>query len=374
MDKLRCSVQDLLVSSQKTGAVALVSLIASGQICLAATSTSTDPSTQASQQASTTTQVPAAAADADADAVVSTTLETSANQDELVTTDDVPLARKQVDSYPDNPEAHFILAVALTRTSHVEEALQEVRLSRKLAQSKGGAEYFNQLIATYEKMLTYTPNENRVRYSLSWAYYMKAYLLAQQSEKLTRDKATWAMVQTLQAAKVPVNEIQQAAMQVQSGRMDPEVVLANLKAGRPLVDTSKNKQINIDNVGKTLAAQAGIANVPTAIKPIQGALDKADPSMAPEIKKYFDSALKQLDEIIAQQPNDIWARVYRAHLKAEYTGNLEEAMNTWRQCQKMAADNPAPYFFLGEGYLKQGNLKESVNNISKAVALRALGK
>lgn len=366
MDKLRCSVQDLL-GFQKTGAIALATVIglASAQICIAQeTSNSATPATPAQ----------AAPADPDADAVVSTTLETSANQDELVTTDDVPLARKQVETYPDNPEAHFILAVALTRTSHVEEALQEVRLSRKLAQSKGGAEYFNQLIATYEKMLTYAPNENRVRYSLSWAYYMKAYLLAQQSEKLTRDKATWAMVQQLQAAKVPVNEIQQAAMQVQSGRMDPDVVLANLKAGRPLVDQSKNKQINIDNVGKALAAQAGISNVPTAIKPIQGALDKADPSMAPEIKKYFESALKQLDEIIAQQPNDIWARVYRAHLKAEYTGNLEEAMNTWRQCQKMAADNPAPYFFLGEGYLKQGNLKESVNNISKAVALRALGK
>lgn len=361
MGKLYCSVQDLLVSSQKAGAIALVSLIASGQICLAGNETSTEANT-------------AATTDADASAVVSTTLESSTKADELVTTDDVPLARKQVDTYPDNPEAHFILAVALTRTSQVEEALTEVRKSRKLASTQGGAQYFDNLIATYEKMLTYSPNENRVRYSLSWAYYMKAYLLAQQSEQVTRDKATWAMVQALQAANVPVNEIQRAAMQVQSGRMDPDVVLANLKAGRPLVDTSKNKQILIDQAARGLAAQAGITNVPAAIKPIQGALEKADPSMAPQIKKYFENALKQLDEIIAQQPNDIWARVYRAHLKAEYTGNLDEAMNTWRQCQKMAADNPAPYFFLGEGYLKQGNLKESVNNISKAVALRAIGK
>ncbi len=373
MGNLRCSVQDLLVSSKKASAFALMSLIASVQICLAANETNNaadaaKPADQTQPAATATTT------DADDSAVVSTTLESSTKADELVTTDDVPLARKQVDTYPDNPEAHFILAVALTRTSQVEEALKEVRLSRKLASTQGGAEYFDKLIATYEKMLTYAPNENRVRYSLSWAYYMKAYLLAQQSEKLTRDKNTWAMVQQLQAAKVPVYEIQQAAMQVQSGRMDPDVVLANLKAGRPLVDQSKNKQIVIDQIGKSLAAQAGITNVPNSIKPIQGALDKADPSMAPQIKKYFESALKQLDEIVAQQPNDIWARVYRAHLKAEYTGNLDEAMATWRQCQKMAADNPAPYFFLGEGYLKQGNLKESVNNISRAVALRALGK
>jgi cytochrome c-type biogenesis protein CcmH/NrfG len=33
-------------------------------------------------------------------------------------------------------------------------------------------------------------------------------------------------------------------------------------------------------------------------------------------------------------------------------------------------NNPAPYFFLGEGFLKQGNLKECLRNVSKAIALR----
>ena len=80
------------------------------------------------------------------------------------------------------------------------------------------------------------------------------------------------------------------------------------------------------------------------------------------------------DDLLARNPGDIWAKVYQAFLKAEYTGNLEEAMVTWRTCQTLTPDNPAPYFFLGEGYLKQGNLKECVNNISKAIALRAVGK
>ena len=105
------------------------------------------------------------------------------DSDGLVTTEDVELAKKQVASYPDNPEAHFILAVALTRTSYVEEALQEVRRARRLAQSQGGAQYFDKMIDADEKMLTFSPKENRVRYSLAWAYYMKAYLLAQEFRK-----------------------------------------------------------------------------------------------------------------------------------------------------------------------------------------------
>src|SRR5262249_14548446 len=50
--------------------------------------------------------------------------------EDLVPTDDVDLATRQVEAYPDSPEASFILAVALTRTSRVEDALREVRRAR----------------------------------------------------------------------------------------------------------------------------------------------------------------------------------------------------------------------------------------------------
>src|SRR5580698_6460323 len=46
--------------------------------------------------------------------------------EDITATYDVALARQQVAAYPASPEASFVLAVALTRTSMVEEALQEV--------------------------------------------------------------------------------------------------------------------------------------------------------------------------------------------------------------------------------------------------------
>ena len=107
---------------------------------------------------------------------------------DLVPTDDIELAKKQAEAYPDSPEAAFIYAVALTRTSQVEVALQEVKTARKLAEAKGGATYFDKMIATYEEMLKNYPKENRVRYGLAWAYYMKAYLLANYSRKVAKWK------------------------------------------------------------------------------------------------------------------------------------------------------------------------------------------
>jgi tetratricopeptide (TPR) repeat protein len=248
------------------------------------------------------------------------------DSEDLVPTDDVDLARRQVAAYPDSPEAAFILAVALTRTSHVEEAIKEVQRARRLADKLGGPLYFDKMIGTYEEMLKSYPDDNRVRYGLAWAYYMKAYALASYSRKVARTAA----------AK------QQSAPPTR-GPNQWEVAAAT--GATPLNE----------------------------LPHIKGALEKADATAVPEIRKYYESALAKLDELLVQQPDDIWAKVYRAFLNAEYTGNLDEAMGTWRACQAQAPTNPAPYFFLGEGYLRQGNLKECLNHISKAIALRALG-
>jgi hypothetical protein len=97
--------------------------------------------------------------------------------EDIVATYDVDLAREQVKAYPDSPEASFVLAVALTRTCMVEQALHEVRRARKLAENKGGPAYFDHMISEYEEMLKSYPNDNKVRYGLAWAYYMKAYVL-----------------------------------------------------------------------------------------------------------------------------------------------------------------------------------------------------
>jgi tetratricopeptide (TPR) repeat protein len=76
---------------------------------------------------------------------------------------------------------------------------------------------------------------------------------------------------------------------------------------------------------------------------------------------------------LARQPDDVWARVYRAHLQAESSGNIDQAIVEWQKVKEASPLNPAAYFFLGEGYLKKGNLKESLTNVSKAIALRATG-
>src|SRR5277367_4502097 len=108
------------------------------------------------------------------------------NTEDIVATYDVALAKEQVAAYPDSPEASFVLAVALTRTSMVEEALQEVRRARRLAEKQGGPTYFDHMISEYEEMLKSYPKDNRVRYGLAWAYYMKAYVLARYGKKVEK--------------------------------------------------------------------------------------------------------------------------------------------------------------------------------------------
>lgn len=265
--------------------------------------------------------------------------------EDLQPTDDADLAKKQLDAYPDNPEAAFILAVALTRTSRVEDALKEVRHARQLAEAKGGAQYFDKMIGTYEKMLAYCPDENRVRYTLAWAYYMKAYLLMQDAKRAARDAAPVAAQPAPPAPEKGKNV--NAAMA--SGLLN---VLSPQLAG------------NLPTSGKVSSTQ---------LPRLKGALEQTPPSAVPQVKHYYEAALKNLDDLLAKKPDDIWARVYRAHLNAEYTGDLAAAMTVWKDCEKMAPQNPAPYFFLGTGYLKEGDLKESISNISRAIALRALG-
>jgi predicted Zn-dependent protease len=96
------------------------------------------------------------------------------------------------------------------------------------------------------------------------------------------------------------------------------------------------------------------------------------PQLVPQVKAYYECALNKLDELLAREPNDIWAKSYRAFLYTEYTGDLQRSIEAWKSCLTLAPNNPAAYFFLGESYLQQGNLKECLRNISKAVALRAL--
>lgn len=376
-------------------------------------------------------------------------------------TNDAKVAKEQVANFPDSPEAHFVLAVALTRTSQVEEALKEVRNARKLSNQKGGAVYFDQMIQEYEKMLANYPEDNEVRYHLAWAYYMKAYVLARYSkgntpaapQAVAAQQAATAAV----AAKTDAKTDKVAAAKSDSAKTDKNIdTKADVKAdtvktdaektaaapgdqtGAP-VDPEKAKNWHADWVSQNtvlskeeLADQTdetastikkddkvaaktedkGYTNLgeepeekkvftPPAVAPanatpnggnnnfwsnplgslsnlgpitgMEYAKANASPEVIPQIKAYYRRSLKKLDEVLEREPNDIHAKLYRAHLNAEYSGDIDSAMKVWETCRDAAPNNPAPYFFLGEGYLKKGDLKNCLTNVSKAIALRGIG-
>ncbi|MBP7863722.1 hypothetical protein KA183_18705 [bacterium] len=258
-------------------------------------------------------------------------IELGTDTEDIKITSDIALAREQVVQYPASAEAHFVLAVALTRTSKVEEAMSEINSARRLSQMQGGAKYFQDMINEYEKMLERTPEDNRIRYQLAWAYYMKAYLLTEYSKSKYGWQPDWVK-------------------QVIQEEGDKSHSSLKVEAGEEKVDSNSS-----------------------VLKPMERVTLKAAPEALSVIKLYYQKALGKLNEILAADPNDIWTQIHRAHLQAEYTGDLDSAMSVWQSCCEKDPNNPAPYFFLGEGYLKKGNLKESLRLISKATALRALG-
>lgn len=298
-------------------------------------------------------------------------------------TDDVNLAREQALHFPDNAEASFILAVALTRTSRVEEALQEVRRARRLAQAAGGPAYFDKMIKSYEEMLQ-SVDDPRVRYSLAWAYYMKAYLLAQDSRRAQMNPvpsilpaaaaaapaATPAPAVTApptatpavaQPAVVPQNTAvpNTVSAKAEKKKIDPTLAIGLLNSLNPGIAAKMTS-----DGGKIPAAQ--LPSIPTAIQ-------KAAPAAVPQIHQYYAEALKNLDAVLAKKPDDVWALLYRWHLYAEDTGNLREAMRAWKEAEHRFPNNPGVHLFLAEGYVKEGNLKEGVVHASKAVFLRGMG-
>ncbi len=273
--------------------------------------------------------------------------------EDIVCTNDLALARKQREAYPDSAEASFIYAVALSRTSQVETALQEVRRARKLAEKDGGPAYFDQMIQSYEKMLTYYPEDNQVRYHLAWAYYMKAYLLAKYSGQAAGQNPKYA--EWIAQAKKPA---------------DPSPSSPNSKDS---TDTS-TIAAKPETSEKVLAQPAALpSQVLGNLTQIRKDMSQVSPDAVPQVKRYYELALAKLDDLLARQPDDVWARVYRAHLQAESSGNIDQAIVEWQKVKEASPLNPAAYFFLGEGYLKKGNLKESLTNVSKAIALRATG-
>jgi len=103
----------------------------------------------------------------------------SITQEVYALSNNVELAEAQVQVTPNDPEAHFLLAVAYSRTPYVEKALEELERSRRLARkSPEGFAMFDRKIAEYERMQLKSPDDPLILYRLGFGYYMRGYAVA----------------------------------------------------------------------------------------------------------------------------------------------------------------------------------------------------
>jgi len=259
----------------------------------------------------------------------------TAGTEVLSLTCDLSLAAKQAADNPTSPEAAFIHAVALTRSTKVEEALQEARRARRLARETGDPDYFNRAVKEYELSLAHEPENICVRYSLAWAYYMQAYLLC---ERVRKEEAA--------ANPVPVQP-------------------------------RKNKK----GLGGLLAGAAIVGSVLVGEKPpaeflpkIPSALQGAPAWLIPNIKSYYQKSLVELDEVVKRDPNNAWALAYRTHLGEEYDGNAAAALQKLKSLKQRFPDNPAVAFFFADASMRNGDIASGAGSLGQALKMRLEGK
>ena len=234
--------------------------------------------------------------------------------EDIALTDDLNIARAQVTKYPENPEAHFNLAIALSRTSLVEGAIKELRKTKKLIRKPENAEIIDKKINEYNLFLRNNPTANNVRYRLAFSHYLKAYLISKDLKKMEKEE--------------------------------------NLKT--PKTKNSLSTKTNLLDKQSFLSIDKKYNN-------------------NPEIGKNLKLSIEYFKELLKLDPNDSWAKTYYAFILAEQLGEIDKARELWKEVLKQAPNNPAPYFFLGELHIKEGNLKEGLVEISEALLLRAAG-
>jgi len=233
-------------------------------------------------------------------------------EEDISLTDDLNIAKAQVAKYPENPEAHFNLAVALSRTSAVEDAIKELRRTKKLIRKPENAGVMDKKISEFKEILSNNPEANNIRYRLAFGHYLKAYLKSKEIEK-------------------------------------------ELKA-------KENK----DNADKSKSKDPIKLNLFSSQK-----LDLHNKN--PEIKENLEQSIYYFKDLLKSNPEDNWAKIYYGFILAEQLGEFKQAKELWSEVLKNDPNNPAPYFFLGELHIKEGNLKQGITDISQALLLRSLG-
>lgn len=101
----------------------------------------------------------------------------SADKEALKITDDIETAKKQAEANPNDPEAHFLLAAAYSRSPYLEQAFQEIKKTKNLLKANKDFEFIDRTIPQYERLAKTNPDNATVLYRLAMAQYLKAYSL-----------------------------------------------------------------------------------------------------------------------------------------------------------------------------------------------------
>ena len=230
--------------------------------------------------------------------------------EDIALTDDINISKAQVAKYPENPEARFNLAIALSRTSDVEDAIKELRKTKRLIRRPENIGIIDKKITEFKQILENNPNANNIRYRLAFSHYLKAYLKSKQIEKDLKEKDKSSKSNK---SKDPIN-------------------------------------LDLFSSQKLLLA-----------------------SNSPEIKENLDLSIFYFKELLKNNPDDTWTKIYYGFILAEQMGEINKARELWSEVIKQDPNNPAPYFFLGELHIKEGNIKQGITEISQALLLRSLG-
>ncbi|MCA9808005.1 MAG: hypothetical protein KC476_08625 [Cyanobacteria bacterium HKST-UBA06] len=103
-------------------------------------------------------------------------------EDVLNMTDNITLAHEQLKEHPNNAEAHFLYAVALSRSPYLEEAYNEMRQIRSLLKQSRDFGLMDRTIEQYEGLLKNHPNHDVAIYRLAFANYFKGYWIDKEPE------------------------------------------------------------------------------------------------------------------------------------------------------------------------------------------------
>lgn len=138
---------------------------------------SVEPKVTPTAKPSSTTSSTVKSVSANTSASTSAPISLGTQTDVLNMTDDLGLAKAQVDAYPDNPEAHFLYAVALSRSPYLEKAFGEVKTVKELLKQKQDFSMIDQTIDQYAALAQDNPTNDVVLYRLAFANYFKGYLV-----------------------------------------------------------------------------------------------------------------------------------------------------------------------------------------------------